>query len=122
MFEDLITDPVPAADSEIPSLSEEPVTTSFNKNDFVFLPSFLNIVELMQAGNDQTGIGRAVSDLWDKFERAQQLLSELPGIQYTRQEQETVLEQEKKLLQLRQQQLANHLNSPPIAQSAVIDE
>jgi hypothetical protein len=63
-----------------------------------------------------------VSDLWDKFERAQQLLSELPGIQYTRQEQETVLEQEKKLLQLRQQQLANHLNSPPIAQSAVVDE
>ncbi|KAH8554333.1 hypothetical protein BGW37DRAFT_484345 [Umbelopsis sp. PMI_123] len=117
MFEDLIVDPVVAPEAEASALTEEPMNTSFNKDDFVFLPSFLSIVELLQTGSDQAKIGRAVSDLWDKFDRAQMLLSELPGIQYTKQEQEAILEQEKKLLQLRQQQLTNHLNAPPIADS-----
>ncbi|GAB5588015.1 hypothetical protein Unana1_02915 [Umbelopsis nana] len=122
MFEDLIIDPTPATESELPSPLEETSTALFNKNDFVFLPSFLNIVELMQTGTDQAGIGRAVSDLWDKFDRAQQLLSELPGIQYTKQEQEAILEQEKKLLELRRQQLSKHLSSPPISQTSEAEE
>lgn len=118
MFEDIIIDPVAATESGTSPHSEEPTTSSFNKDDFVFLPSFLGIVELLQTGSDQAKIGRAVSDLWDKFDRAQGLLSELPGIQYTKQEQEAILEQEKKLLQLRQQQLTNHLNTSPITDSS----
>jgi RNA polymerase II transcription mediator complex subunit 9 len=118
MFEDIIIDPVAATEPGTSPRSEEPTISSFNKDDFIFLPSFLGIIELLQTGNDQAKIGRAVSDLWDKFDRAQLLLSELPGIQYTKQEQEAILEQEKKLLQLRQQQLANHLNTSPITNSS----
>lgn len=120
MFEDLIVDSLPMTETEaaaVPIVEDAP-SVAFNKNDFVFLPSFLNIVALIQNGNDQVGIGRAVSELWEKFEHAQQVLSELPGIQYTKQEQEAILEQEKKLLELRTQQLARHLNSPPIENEA----
>ncbi|KAJ2958528.1 hypothetical protein NQZ79_g5901 [Umbelopsis isabellina] len=120
MFEDLIVDSLPMTETEaaaVPIVEDAP-SVAFNKNDFVFLPSFLNIVELIQNGNDQVGIGRAVSELWEKFDHAQQVLSELPGIQYTKQEQEAILEQEKKLLELRTQQLARHLNSPPIENEA----
>ncbi|KAG2178931.1 hypothetical protein INT43_001778 [Umbelopsis isabellina] len=124
MFEDLIVDSLPMTETEATAapIVEDTSSVAFNKNDFVFLPSFLNIVELMQNGNDQVGIGRAVSELWEKFDHAQQVLSELPGIQYTKQEQEAILEQEKQLLDLRTQQLAKHLSSPPIENEATTKE
>ncbi|CAM0141025.1 hypothetical protein VKS41_007742 [Umbelopsis sp. WA50703] len=120
MFEDLIVDSLPITETEATAASivDDAPPVAFNKSDFVFLPSFLNIVELIQNGNDQVGIGRAVSELWEKFDNAQQVLSELPGIQYTKQEQKAILEQEKKLLDLRTQQLTKHLNSPPIEYEA----
>lgn len=121
MFEDLIVDSLPMTETEataVPTVEDAP-SVAFNKNDFVFLPSFLNVVELIQNGNDQVGIGRAVSELWEKFDHAQQVLSDLPGIQYTKQEQEAILQQEKQLLDLRTQQLAKHLSSPPIENEAL---
>lgn len=101
-----------------PQQQSSPVNTttclSFNKSDFTFVKDFNLIIDLLLTGNNPDAVGKAVAQLEDKFENAKQVLDSLPGLQYTKEQQEDILEKELKVLQHKKTQLESfkHLSSP----------
>ncbi|KAI9255470.1 hypothetical protein BY458DRAFT_520102 [Sporodiniella umbellata] len=89
----------------------------FKKTDFSFIQDFHQIIELVLNGSNQDGIGKAVTQLEDRIMFAKQVLEELPGLHYTKEEQERLYQQELDLLQDKKQQLDTYLNLPPFQPS-----
>ena len=83
-------------------------TTSFKKSDFSFVEDFNQIIGLILTGNNSDAVGKSVAQLEEKFENAKQVLDSLPGLQYTKEEQETLLADELKVLERKKAQLQSY--------------
>ncbi|EIE83887.1 hypothetical protein G6F46_000595 [Rhizopus delemar] len=87
--------------------------SAFKKSDFSFIQDFHNIIELILSGNNQDSIGKAVAHLEERFVHARQVLEELPGLHYAKEEQERLYQQELDLLEHKKKQLETYLSLPP---------
>ncbi|KAI8637443.1 hypothetical protein BD408DRAFT_424575 [Parasitella parasitica] len=83
-------------------------TVSFKKSEFFFVEDFNQIIELMLTGNNSDAVGKAVAQLEEKFENAKRVLDLLPGLQYTKDEQESLLADELKVLEYKKIQLRSY--------------
>lgn len=83
-------------------------TTPFKKPDFSFVEDFNQIIELILTGNNSDAVGKSVAQLEEKFENAKQVLDSLPGLQYTKEEQEALLAEELKVLERKKTQLQSY--------------
>ncbi|CEP10476.1 hypothetical protein [Parasitella parasitica] len=83
-------------------------TASFKKSDFSFVEDFNQIIELMLTGNNSDAVGKAVAQLEEKFENAKRILDSLPGLQYTKEEQEALLDDELMVLESKKAQLQSY--------------
>lgn len=83
-------------------------SSPFKKSDFTFDQDFNNIIDLLLNGSNPDAVGKAVAQLDEKFENAKQVLDSLPGLQYTKEEQEVILAQELKVLERKKQQLDSY--------------
>ncbi|GAN07325.1 hypothetical protein MAM1_0157d06821 [Mucor ambiguus] len=83
-------------------------TTPFKKSDFSFVEDFNQIIELILTGNNSDAVGKSVAQLEEKFENAKQVLDSLPGLQYTKEEQEALLAEELKVLERKKTQLQSY--------------
>ncbi|KAI9341055.1 hypothetical protein BD770DRAFT_209802 [Pilaira anomala] len=83
-------------------------SSPFKKSDFTFDKDFNNIIDLLLNGSNPDAVGKAVAQLDEKFENAKQVLDSLPGLQYTKEEQEVILAQELKVLERKKQQLDSY--------------
>ncbi|KAI8099763.1 uncharacterized protein BX664DRAFT_322067, partial [Halteromyces radiatus] len=81
---------------------------TFDKHAFSFLPQVHSIVQSILNGDNSDEIGKAVVRLNDRIDQARLLLQDLPGLQYGKEEQETILRQETSLLQQKKSQLAKY--------------
>lgn len=93
----------------------------FQKDDFLFLRDVYRIVDLIQSGKEQEEIGKAVAQLDERFDQARHILQELPGLQYNKEEQETILEREMALLDNKKQQLKSYMALPPFSDTPAMD-
>ncbi|KAI8047944.1 uncharacterized protein B0P05DRAFT_564966 [Gilbertella persicaria] len=78
------------------SPQKETLTSLFKKSDFSFIQEFNQIVDLLLNGNNADAVGKSVTQLEEKFEHAKQVLESLPGLQYTKEQQENILAEETK--------------------------
>ncbi|KAF1796968.1 hypothetical protein FB192DRAFT_1028667 [Mucor lusitanicus] len=83
-------------------------TALFKKSDFSFVEDFNQIIELILTGNNSDAVGKSVAQLEEKFENAKQVLDSLPGLQYTKEEQEALLAEELKVLERKKIQLQSY--------------
>lgn len=85
----------------------------FKKSDFTFVQDFNQIIDLLLNGSNPDAVGKAVAQLEEKFENAKQVLESLPGLQYTKEEQEIILAEELEVLDRKKKQLQSykHLSS-----------
>lgn len=72
----------------------------------------------MLAKSPPEEIGKAVAHLDERFENARQILQELPGLQYVREEQEKILQHEIAILQDKKRQLQRYMQMPPFDASS----
>ncbi|GAA5810422.1 hypothetical protein MFLAVUS_003843 [Mucor flavus] len=88
-------------------------SSTFKKSEFTFNQDFNSIIDLLLNGSNSDAVGKAVAQLDEKFENAKQVLDSLPGLQYTKEEQEVILAQELKVLDRKKKQLESykHLTS-----------
>lgn len=82
--------------------------SSFKKSDFTFVQDFNQIIDLLLNGNKPDDVGKAVAQLEEKFENAKQILESLPGLQYTKEEQQIILAEELKVLERKRSQLSSY--------------
>lgn len=80
----------------------------FKKSDFTFVEDFNQIIDLLLNGSNPDAVGKAVAQLQDKFQNAKQVLESLPGLQYTKEEQELILAQELQVLDRKKKQLSSY--------------
>jgi hypothetical protein len=103
---------------ESPAQQQSPVnpSSSFKKSDFTFVRDFNQIIDLLLNGNNHDAVGKAVAQLEDKFENAKQVLDSLPGLQYTKEEQDMILAEEMKVLECKKAQLQSYKHSSTLTQ------
>jgi hypothetical protein len=80
----------------------------FKKSDFSFVEDFNQVIDLLLNGNNPDAVGKAVGQLEEKFEHAKQVLESLPGLQYTKEEQEAILAEELQVLERKKNQLQSY--------------
>lgn len=80
----------------------------FKKSDFSFVEDFNQTIDLLLNGNNPDAVGKAVGQLEEKFENAKQVLESLPGLQYTKEEQEAILDDELRVLERKKSQLQSY--------------
>ncbi|KAI9480688.1 MAG: hypothetical protein EXX96DRAFT_563765 [Benjaminiella poitrasii] len=90
--------------------------TLFKKSDFSFIEDFNHIIELMLNGNNPDAVGKSVAQLEEKFENAKHIIESLPGLQYTKEEQESILAEELKVLDRKKSQLKSYKQTQAIDQ------
>lgn len=84
----------------------------FKKSDFSFLQDFKHIVDLILSGSQQDEVGKAMTQLDERFQHGRRVLEELPGLQYVREEQEEILAQEQAILNNKKEQFRQYLALP----------
>ncbi|KAI8333749.1 hypothetical protein BD560DRAFT_45413 [Blakeslea trispora] len=87
---------------------ESPQNPLFNKSDFSFVQEFNQIVDLLLNGNNPDAVGKAVTQLEEKFEHAKEVLKSLPGLQYTQEQQENILTEATRVLEKKRSQLQSY--------------
>lgn len=93
---------------ESPQKETNATSPLFKKSDFSFIEDFNQIIESMLNGSNPDAVGKAVAQLEEKFENAKQVLESLPGLQYTKEEQEAILAEELKVLEHKKSQLQSY--------------
>lgn len=88
----------------------------FKKSDFSFTEDFNQIIDIMLNGNNPDAVGKAVAQLEEKFENAKQVLESLPGLQYTKEQQEAILAEELQVLERKKNQLQSYKQTPSLNQ------
>lgn len=83
-------------------------SNAFKRSDFTFVQDFNGIIDLLLNGNKPDAVGKAVAQLEEKIENAKQILDSLPGLQYTKEEQEIILAEELKVLERKKHQLSTY--------------
>ncbi|KAG0173542.1 hypothetical protein DFQ28_002154 [Apophysomyces sp. BC1034] len=86
--------------------------TAFKKSDFSFLHDFKHIIDLVLSGSHQDEVGKAMTQLDERFQHGRRVLEGLPGLQYVKEEQEEILAREQAILDIKKEQFHRYLSLP----------